>query len=402
VAENETLEQRRDRLVAALADPNITGDEARAIEAEAIELRDQIAERNRLAETRASLLAAVPAQPARPTFTEVRERPTEPETEHRSGLWTPGQEFTESRAWSEFRATGGTRMNTGVEVRALIDNAGTSGGAFQNPPRVAGVPQTNADRALRLADLIDRGTTDNNSVEYVRETAGGLGTAAEVAEGAVKPEATFTFEVVNEPVRTIASWVPITRQALDDNAQMRTYIDGRLRYSLEHRLDSQILNGTGTAPNLRGILNTTGINTYAPGTAEAAVLSIRRAMTLVQNSEYAPDTVVMHPTDFERVELSTDTAGAFRVTPNVANALAPRIWGLNVVTTTAISAGTAVVGAFRMGATLFDRQQTQVLVTDSHADYFIFNKLVILAEMRAALAVWRPKAFTRITFNGTA
>lgn len=52
----------------------------------------------------------------------------------------------------------------------------------------------------------------------------------------------------------------------------------------QFRSDNQILNGNGTAPNLRGILNTTGINSYTPGTVEARVISIRRAVTSARST----------------------------------------------------------------------------------------------------------------------
>lgn len=326
------------------------------------------------------------------------------------------EQFVESQGLTNFRTMGykgsvqldlhgrSIREVIGLEVRAPLDSTATSAGAFANPARPSVVPMSNADRVPRVADLLDRQTTGDNTVEYVRDTtaAGAGATAAEVAEGAAKPEAGFTFEVVTDSVRTIAHWVQITRQAADDNQQLMGYIRGRLTYGLEFRLDAQILNGNGTAPNLRGILNTTGINEYAPVAAEAKVISIRKAITLVQQDEYAATGVVLNPADWETVELSTDDGGMFRVSPNVANALAPRIWGLSVVPTTAITAGTGLVGDFRMGATLWDRQTPTVLMTDSHASTFTSNILTLLAELRAALSVWRPAAFCEITFNGTA
>jgi len=316
------------------------------------------------------------------------------------------ERFTQTEALINFRANGAKgRFAVDVpelSVRALIDNSATSGGAFQNPARPNVNPATNADRVPRVVDLLDRQTTGDNTVEYVRDTtAAGAGSAAEVAEGAAKPESTYTFEVVTDSVRTVAHWVNITRQTADDNQQLMGYIRGRLTYGLQYRLDGQVLNGNGTSPNLRGILNTTGINTYAPAAAEARVISIRKAITLVQQDEYAATGVVLNPSDWELVELSTDSNGMFRVNPNVANALGSRIWGLAVVATTAIAAGTGLVGDFRMGATLWDRQQAQIHITDSHASNFTSNILTLLAELRAALSVWRPAAFCSITFNGT-
>lgn len=403
------FQDRRSALAAELAAEDITSERIDAIEAEIRQIEaDEAA-----AEKRAKMLATL-AQPTQAPSAPAGTPAPQPVQIVEQRVADPAEQFIASPGLANFRTMGykgkvqldlhgrSIREMVGLEVRAPLDNTATSGGAFQNPTRPAVVPMTNADRVPRVADLLDRQTTGDNTVEYVRDTtAAGGGAAAETAEAGAKPEAAYTFEVVTDSVRTIAHWVQITRQAADDNQQLMGYIRGRLTYGLEYRLDAQILNGNGTVPNLRGILNTSGINTYAPGTAEARVISIRKAITLVQQDEYAATGAVLNPADWELVELSQDSNGMFRVNPNVANALAPRIWGLNVVPTTAIASGTGLVGDFRMGATLWDRQQPTVLMSDSHASTFTSNVLTLLAELRAALSVWRPSAFAKITFNGS-
>ena len=160
-------------------------------------------------------------------------------------------------------------------------------------------------------------------------------------------------------------------------------------------IDGQILAGNGTAPNIRGIINTSGVGTYTPGAAEARVITIRKAITIAQLAEYQPDAVVLHPNDWQSIELDQDTTGAWRVSQNVQNSLTPRIWGLNVVVTTAITTATYLVGAFKLGATLWERHGVRLLMSDSHASNFTSNILVLLAELRAALTVWRPAAFVK-------
>jgi HK97 family phage major capsid protein len=413
------LEARRTAILAVLDNPDATPDQLTAATTEAAEVRTALEGFNARTEAataaRAALLG-VPADQVRPTaapFQTGETRSDAPPVRQSAAA-----QVIASEAFAQFRARGYSGQ-VAIDVpdrRALIDNSGTSGGAFQNPARPVDVPMNNADRAPRLADLIDRRPTDSNTVEYVQETtAGGAGnTAGETAEGGLKPEATFTFVVITDSVRTIAHWTNITRQTADDNAQLTGYVQGRLGYGLEFRLDSQIINGTGTSPQLRGILNTSGTGVYVAPASEAAVLSIRKAMTVAQGSEYAPDTCVLNPLDWERVELSTDSQGMFRVTPNVSGVLAPRIWGLNVVATTAIAGslpdpdgagaltattGRFIVGSFRMGATLWEREGVRVMMTDSHASNFTSNILTLLAEMRAALSIWRPKAFVVGSFS---
>ncbi len=225
--------------------------------------------------------------------------------------------------------------------------------------------------------------------------------AAEVAEGAAKPESTWDVEVVKEGTSTIAHWIQFTRQALSDEAQIQGYINGRLAFGVEKRLNAQVLTGDGTGANLTGILNTAGIGTYVSPAGEDPLISIRKAKTVAQLSEYAPDGVVLNPTDWEAVELSTNDNGTFRAAV-VTNGAEQRLWGLRVVVSTAIAAGTALVGGFREGATLWERTGIELYLTDSHASNFTSNILTLLAEKRAALAVWRPKAFVKVTFTPAA
>lgn len=318
--------------------------------------------------------------------------------------------FTSSPAFEAVRLGGSRNASASFEVQGLslraITTGQTSGGAFSQPFRDnREVPLLTEDRRLRLVDVIETRPVpprSGSSVEYVQDTsAANFDFAREVTEGAAKPEATLTLAVKTASLATIAHWVDATRQVLDDNEQLTAYIRDRLFHGLLFRVDSQIINGNGTAPNLRGILNTTGIGTYAPAAAEARVISIRKATTLTEQAEYAANTLVINPADWELVELSADTQGMFRVSPNVAYSLSPRIWGLQVVVTTAIASGTALVGDGQRGAVLWERQNPMLLTTDSDGSKFLSNVLTILAELRVGLSVTRPTAWTKITFNGT-
>jgi HK97 family phage major capsid protein len=410
------LLERRTAVLEQLDNPELTEEQHTAALAEAEEVRVGIEaynERVRLANERRSALEGVTPS------TEIRRAGSQGESNgggHESRWRSAGEMFTSDARYLEARQAGfprgsmlsidipvGTRETPGpLELRTLIDSGATQGGAFQRPPLQPVVPRLFADRQLQVADLWDRGTTTNSSVDYVEDqTAAGAGaTAAETAEGVAKPQAAFLFAQKTVPVATIAHWVPMTRQSADDNQQLQSYIDGRLRFGLLWRLDSQSLNGNGTTPNMRGLYNASGINTYAPGAAEARVISVRKAKTLASNNEYMSDGVVLNPADWELVDLSTDANGMFRVVPNVQGDGPRRLWGMTGVETTATASGTGAVGAFRMAATLWDRQQANVILGYVNDD-LIKNQFTLLAELRAALTVFRPKAFTKITFNGT-
>ena len=285
---------------------------------------------------------------------------------------------------------------------------GTPGqfGTIQRDPIVI-PPQ----RTKRVRDLFPTRRTTAAIIEYFRMT-GFTNAAAAVAERSgspevftAKPQSAFTFVGEQAPVRTLAHWEAAHRNVLADEPQLRSIIDNELMYGLRLQEDAQILNGAGTGDNLTGVLQTTGIQTYAWSAGATLPVpdtkadSIRRAATLAFLAYYEPTGVVMHPNDWEDIELTKATDGQYLVAVSVALGGEPRVWRLPVIETPAIAEGTALVGAFGTGAQLYDREQANIRVSEQHSDFFVRNAIVILAEQRLALAVKRPEAFVKVTFD---
>jgi HK97 family phage major capsid protein len=206
-------------------------------------------------------------------------------------------------------------------------------------------------------------------------------------------------------VRTLAHWEAAHRNVLADEPQLRSIIDNELMYGLRLAEDDQILNGDGTGENLEGVLQTSGIQTYDWSDGETTPVpdnkadALRRAATLSFLAYYEPTGIVMHPNDWEDIELSKDDNGQYLVAVSVAMGGEPRIWRIPVVETPAIAEGTALIGAFGTGAQLYDREQASIRISEQHADFFVRNAIVILAEQRLALAVKRPEAFVAVSFD---
>jgi len=262
-----------------------------------------------------------------------------------------------------------------------------------------------------MRDVLLNFSTTSDSITVLQES-GFTNAAVEVAEATVvsdgaKPESALTFTEVSYPVRWIAHWIPITRQMLEDLAFIRGYIDQRLLTGLARREDGQILNGDGVAPNLKGILATSGIQVLDAayfaglpvknaGTDNENINRLRRAKTKIMVTGQAiPTFAVMNPSDLEVIDTITDANRQYLLggptNPNVRT-----LWGLPVVESQNIAAGTALVGDGSMAAVV-DRSQARIYTTDSHSDYFIRNIFVILAEERIAVPVFRPAAFAKVT-----
>ncbi|KOG84475.1 MULTISPECIES: phage major capsid protein [Streptomyces] len=405
-----TLTEQRDEIIARLQDENFDGDVDQLFqEADAITARiEQAAQRDaRLRALRAATLPAGDPQPQ----PEQRQQPgMQPDDQGQPHPVTVAEAFVRSEALATFRARGLRGESGAVQFEQRDAPAGTvttTNGVPTVPQRVPGQIPNNPDFPLLIANLLDRQTSTGQTLEYVRDTSGpvaGSGTwnkAAVVPEGTMKPmSGPFSWDTITTTLKTVAHWVPITRQAADDDGQMMGYINGRLTYGLEYQLDRQILTGNGTT-QMQGILTTPGIGAYQPGvgSTDVKLITLRKAKTQGELALYPPDSVVLNPLDWQDIELDTDANGQFRVITSVTDSGAPmRIWGLTVVTSVAMAAGTALLGGFRMGATLWERQGITILMTDSHADFFLANTLVILAERRANVAVHTPRAFVKVTF----
>jgi HK97 family phage major capsid protein len=248
-------------------------------------------------------------------------------------------------------------------------------------------------RRLSFLDLIPKGTTDSNSIEYVQVQAI-PGSAAFVAEGAVKPEQGLALQDATAAVRTIAGWIKVNRQAMDDMAGLGTLINTLLPYDVRRQIENQILTGNGAGQNLRGIYNTSGVGAPAFVTGDNAADAILRAMTTVILSDADPNFVAANPLTWQDILLLRE--GANRTGAYVAggpfSVHAPTIWGLTLTANRTIPVDQPLVGD-SMGATLLFREGVNVKTSDSDQDDFIRNRVTVLAEARVAFPVWRPASF---------
>jgi HK97 family phage major capsid protein len=261
---------------------------------------------------------------------------------------------------------------------------------------------------LVLRNLISIRRTTSDLVHFVRQTVQ-VQEAAPVEEANVteysgatgeksgeKPEGALAFEPVTTPVKTIAVWVPATKRALSDAAQIRGIIDQELRDDLDEEFEDQLLNGDGVGENFTGILNTAGILLQAWDTD--LLTTIRRARTtLLVTGRASPTAMICHPNDAETLDLLRDENGRFYFGGPVDGGV-QRVWRVPLVECQSMTEGTGLMGDFRK-CVVWDREESSIQVSDSHADFFIRNMLAILAEMRAAMGVIRPSAFIEVPFE---
>lgn len=251
-------------------------------------------------------------------------------------------------------------------------------------------------RPPQIIDIMPRGTTGQQLVVFMQQDTR-TQAAAEVSEGAAKPEAAFVFSEQSSPVQEVAVSLPVTNTQLEDVPFIAGLVESMLREDITERLDSQILTGDGLAPNLEGILNTTGIlNVDATGVDD--INAIAQAGTAIRTgaARAVPTHVLLHPTDWDGVRLRQKTDGEY-IFGSPADAVSPRIWGWPVVLNEELTVGTGLIGGFATrNIQLVERRGVSVergLVNNQ----FVQNQQTLRASMRAAVVVFRPAAFATIT-----
>ena len=131
-----------------------------------------------------------------------------------------GQQVLESDSIKSFISGEATRGR--VEIKNTIVNSGHNTSVYdQLSGAVAG-----AFRRLTVMPTIMQGSASSNSIEYSKESSWVNGAASQV-EGAAKAESTLTFAEVSAPVRTIAHFLRVSKQALSDSTFLASYIEMR-------------------------------------------------------------------------------------------------------------------------------------------------------------------------------
>lgn len=305
-----------------------------------------------------------------------------------------------------------------IGIKGLfVGGTDTSAGAFVVNEQT-GIVEMLGRKELKIRDLVSVRRTGSDTVEYVEQTAH-TNAAAVVPEatssaapqapagtvqadlvrdpnGGYKPEGSWAFVRRTAVVKTIAEWVPSTKRALADVAQLEGLINDELRADIAEAEESQILAGDGTGENFTGIRNWSGIQTLAFSTDifETARKAITKARVV---GRVNPNAIVVSPATAEIIDLAKDPNGQYRY--GGPQSIGPRtLWGRPVVESETQPDTDILVGDFSK-AVLWDREQTTVTISDSHADFFIRNMVAILAEERCAFAVTRPKAFVKAALS---
>ena len=253
----------------------------------------------------------------------------------------------------------------------------------------------NPERTVRLRDLISQGVTSSNAVTYVQEYAQTLSNADVTTEGSEYKQGDVDLKAVTSNVIKITNYVIVSEEMLEDVDGLTSYLMTRLPDKLKNEEDDQILNHSSY-----GLL-TLG-TAYVDNLADSDISRIDilvDACRQVIDDEYRPTAIVLHPTDVTLMKLTKDDNGQYIFPWIFMNNGQVILDGVPVVVTTAVTAGTFLVGDFKRAAQIFDRRQLSVEMTNTNEDNFVKGMVTVRCAERIAIVVYRPKAFVYGTFT---
>lgn len=245
-----------------------------------------------------------------------------------------------------------------------------------------------------LVDIVNTSTTDNTYASWIEQVNPDPGVAGMVTEGTAKPQTDFDLQERIAKVEKVAVWIAITKEALSDIKEMRRLINEELRTLVMLKLDQQILSGTGTTPELLGLLGAATPFSAAPFTNLINNANnfdvLRVAINQIEKANLYPTRILVHPSDFAAMELTKNANDSY-IMPPFAAIEGMSIKGIPIIANTGIPEGTFVVGDFTK-AYLKIREDFNLSVGYVNTD-FLNNVLRILAEMRAVFYIptnYRP------------
>lgn len=306
---------------------------------------------------------------------------------------TAGSLLTKDAGYADFQKKTG-RGSMGLEVKNTVTNAIANTFSDRRPGLVEG-----AFRVFTIEDLLVSIPTSSNAIDWVRENVF-TNNAAEVAEGGQIGQSSITFSPGTMPVQSIAHFVKVTRQLAMDNAAMAAYINRRMIYGVNLRVENQLVAGNGTSPNLSGL--TLAGNFTAHGYTSASLTALNLSPTnrfdLIGKmigdcalADYPADVVVLNTADWWTLRLTKDTQGRY-ILGDPGSAAPPVLFGLPVVASNAMTSGNVWVGSLSQAATKHDRETVTLDLSDSDENNFQLQLVSVRAIRRVALTVEKPTA----------
>jgi len=297
---------------------------------------------------------------------------------------------------------GGSRSSA-FEIKADMTVAADFTGDVIPPQRIPGY-KYNPTTYQNIRTLIPIGSTNSDVVRYVKES-GYNNAAAPAAEGATLAQSDFDMTATDANVRKIGTYLRISDEMLHDTPQISSYLSARVPAKLMEVEDDQILDGSGVAPNLNGLVTASqDFDLSAGGQFYHAVESANEfdvlvaAINQVQLNNFRPDYILLNPTDFHKILLLKSTTNNY-LKDQVYQGLQPNFLGVPIAINNEVTAGTFLVGNFGQAAQLWVRDNVAIEFFTEDGTNVRDGFVTVRVQERVALATYLPNGIINGNFT---
>ncbi len=301
----------------------------------------------------------------------------------------------------------GNRANASMELKAdvLISSDFSGANSSRDATGVTRVDGIKRDPAnvTNMMGIIPVGSTDSNVIRFVKESSytdnGGA-----VAEGSAPSDSSFDLTATDAVVQKMTAVMTISQEMLDDTPALSSYLSQRIPNKLSATIDDQLIGGSGSTPNLLGLLN--GGTAWSAGGFANAIESAQEldvlyvAMNQLALANFSANGIVLNPTDFHKIALLKDTTNEYLRGNSLVSADGFfRINGVPVYMNNKISAGSFIVGDFAQGSQVWQREGVRVDFGYEDSDNFSKYLVSVRGIARIAHSVYLPNAYSVGTFS---
>lgn len=313
-----------------------------------------------------------------------------------------GDQFITAKGFEEAKksARGRDQMQFRLELAAAPQTTQAANSATRTTiarPAELGLV-TDPTAVLNIESLFPHITVDSGSYQYVkivRKTTLTATGPAVTAEGSAKPESNWESTIKTGVIQTIAGWVKMTEQMLEDNANIATFINDDLKREIDEKVEAQIVNGSGSG-ELSGLTASGNYTDYSSAAGLASgdtvidiIIKYRCAMEAANIKNLV---LLLNSKNWCKV-LTAKNANKDYLIPGIVDIPAQRIWGIPVVLNANVPDDKFIMGNFAQAGKVVERSGLSAVMERTEDD-LLKNLTTLRMERRLDFEVVQPKAVT--------
>lgn len=259
-------------------------------------------------------------------------------------------------------------------------------------------------RSTHIRTLIPNGTTDAQTIRFVKET-GSEGAAAATAQGSTLGQLDFDLSATSVNVEKYGCYLRVTEEMLADTPQMTSYLSARVPSKVLEVEDTEILNGDGSSPNFDGLftdaaafVTSSSANFYQSIESANEYDVLVAALDQLAESNYQADTILLNPLDFHKIVLLKSTANEYLRNQIIAG-VQPAILGVPIKLNTAVTAGKFMVANLQAMTQLWIRDGLALEFSREDSTNFRDGFVTVRAQARGCITNYLPNAGVQGTFS---